>query len=157
MKVQLERKLNSCPEQLRCAVCQQGFSVGKIRTLLYSDRGLLQGDLCPACLKLKPGGIKQKIRAQSRRLLYDATSSGERSATSQQLALDLLACADEAIRLPNPFDWMLKHLEIAAQESQELEAARLGLSNCPCGKRWGDSDQRKSHFRIVFQDGSELE
>lgn len=145
MKVQLERKLSSCPDQLGCFVCDQKFIVPTIRTLLCTDAGLIQGDLCPNCLKLKASGIRQKIRAQSGQLLKQAEQDPTRSLPLRQRALELLSLAQEPLTLPSFYHWLSKRLEIFSQETQELESARLGLSrSCSCGKR--------SRLRILFED-----
>lgn len=149
MKIRLERKLVSCPHHLLCMVCGQKFEARRIRTLLYTDKGLIQGDVCPNCLKLKANGIRQKIKEQSRLLMRQAELETSGSTFARQLALELLECSGEDLRLPTFYEWLLKRIEIFSQESQELEAARLGLSNCPCGKR--------SHLRIVFEDDSKLD
>ncbi len=49
MKIQLERRLPTCPPQLKCVACAQTFPVEKIRSLLCDRAGLIQGDLCPGC------------------------------------------------------------------------------------------------------------
>ena len=139
MKVQLERKLGSCPSRILCIICRQGFEALRIRALLYSDSGLIQGDVCPDCLKLKASGIKQKLRESE--LSLQAELEGSRVASQQAL---LPECSAEAVRLPRFYEWWLKQVEIFSQESQELEAARLGLSSCHCGRR--------SRLRIVFED-----
>jgi hypothetical protein len=145
MKVQLERKIPTCPEQLGCVVCQQKFTVPNIRSLLCTDAGLIQGDVCPTCLKLKADGIKHKMRERSGLLLKQAELDQERSLSLRQRALELLAASQEDITLPTLFTWMGKRLEILAQETQELEAARFGTGNsCACRKR--------SRLRIVFEE-----
>ena len=69
MKIKLDRKLTSCPDILRCIICRQAFKVSIIRPLLYNDRGLIQGDICSQCLKLKAEEIKQRIREQAMLLM----------------------------------------------------------------------------------------
>lgn len=150
MEIRLERKLVSCPSRLLCRVCRQGFEARRIRTLLYNGSGLIQGDVCPNCLKLKASGIKQKMKEQSEWLIKQAAElEDSQSIPAHQLAIELLEGSQEDVKLPKFYDWLLKRLEIFSQESQELEAARLGLSNCSCGKR--------SHLRIVFEDDTELD
>ncbi len=154
MKVQLERKLTSCPSQLQCVVCHQRFAPGAIRSLLCSDRGLIQGDVCPHCLKLKASEIKQKIADYSYQLTQQLESDRGVNATKaialRQQALELLSCAAEELTLPTVYDWLLKRIEIFAQDSQELEAARYGLSGCACGRQ--GFLQNKTRLRIRFED-----
>jgi hypothetical protein len=78
-----------------------------------------------------------------------AELEGSQSIPARQLALELLEFSQEDVKLPTFYKWWLKRIEIFSQESQELEAARLGLSNCSCGRR--------SHLRIVFEDDTELD
>ena len=144
MKIQLERKLAFCPELLLCTVCRQSFGVDKIRALLYSDAGLLQGDVCRKCLKLKASGIKQKLQEQSQLLMRQVEFAGHQAVSLRQLAIERLQCSEEEVRLPRFYEWVLKQIEIFSQESQELEKARLGLSNCSCGRR--------APLRITFED-----
>ena len=99
MKIQLERTLATCPSKLTCIACRQPFDVGRIRTLLCNDQGLIHGDVCPDCLKSKASGIKQQLKVFT-----------------------------EDIKLPKFYQWWMKKLEILSQETQELENARLGLS-----------------------------
>jgi hypothetical protein len=144
MKIQLERTLTSCPNTLRCAVCSQTFEVGRIRTLLYSDRRLLQGDICPNCFKLDAKAIKLKMRQQAEHLLSQPALANSRSLAPQNLALELFEVSKEEIKFPAFYNWVAKKIEVFIQESQELEAARLGLSNCQCGRR--------SSLRITFME-----
>lgn len=37
MKIQLERKLTTCPNRLRCTVCDRAFEVSKIRYCLETS------------------------------------------------------------------------------------------------------------------------
>jgi hypothetical protein len=135
VKIQLERKLISCPAQLICIVCQQYFAVNRIRSLLYDDKGLLQGDICPKCLKLTANGIKQKILSSANFLNDQPNSSNFQTISSQELALELVECASEDVRFPSFYQWLFKRIEIFSQESQEIEAARFGITNYRCGKR----------------------
>lgn len=145
MKVELERKLTACPEQLHCVVCQSRFPSPRIRNILYNDRGLIQGDICPSCLKLKPQEIKQSLLQQSQQLMKKATLIGGSAAIdSFKQALERQELAQEDLKLPTRYARGLKWLEVLSQETQELEAARLGMSNCRCGKR--------SRLRIIFTD-----
>jgi hypothetical protein len=148
MKIQLEHKLESCPEQLLCAVCGQIFLVQQIRTLLYSDRGLLQGDICPHCQKLNEENFKKKIYQRASFLWQNAdvtdnqdllkvTARRDRGLLDDQKsrALELLTIAQEKVKFPNFLERWFKKMEILAQESNELEQARFGLSKCYCQER----------------------
>jgi hypothetical protein len=135
MKIQLERTLTSCPNTLRCTICSQAFEVGRIRTLLYSDRRLLQGDICSDCFKLDAKAIKLKMRQQAERLLSQPALTNSRSQAPHNLALELFEVSKENIKFPAFYQRLAKRIEVFVQASQELEAARLGLSNCQYGRR----------------------
>jgi hypothetical protein len=135
MKVQLERRMSSCPNHLQCTVCGQKFETPKIRALLYNNQELIQGDVCSDCLQLKTDEIKQKLRERAH-LLRQIEQT-----TIQQQAIELFAAAEEELKLPTFYERWLKRLEIFSEETQELEAARFGA--CACRKR--------SRLRIVFE------
>ncbi|OUC16121.1 MAG: hypothetical protein B0A82_03415 [Alkalinema sp. CACIAM 70d] len=149
MKVQLERRLPSCPEQLECVICHQKFIVPRIRRLLCNDEGLIQGDLCPHCLKLKTAAIQHKLRQQSGQLLQQANHDRDQSLSLRQRGLELLTLSQESLTRPSLYTWLSKRLEVLSQETQELEAARLGLQSCACGHR--------SKLRILFEDPGDPE
>jgi len=144
MKIKLERTLASCPDRLRCPICSQIFDVKRIRALLYGDRSFLQGDVCPQCLKLNADAIKLKIRERAEVLLSQPVSSISRLSSPQNTGLELLELSKEDVKFPGVFSWLTKRIEIFARQSNELEAARLGLTNCKCGKR--------SNLRIRFEE-----
>jgi hypothetical protein len=123
MKVKLERKLFSSPDRLDCLACQQPFWAGRVRSLLYSDRQDFLGDLCPICLAQGEASIQQSIRSQISRSQISRSQSDLPAAHRQ--VLELLMVVDEAVQLPNKFQIFLKHLEVFAQQSKELEAARM--------------------------------
>jgi hypothetical protein len=136
MKVQLERKILPCLDQLGCIACHQKFTVPNIRILICADTGLIQGDLCRDCLKLKATGIRQRIQEQSGRLLQQAEQDSGQSLRLRQRALELLLLSQETLTLPNLYQWISKRFEIFSQENQELESARLGMNNfCLCHQR----------------------
>lgn len=131
MKIQLERKLSSCPEKLICTVCNQWFEPDKIRTLLYNDHGLLLGDVCPLCMKLPASEIRGQLRERAGLLLQQSELievSDWQSNAMRDRALELLQAAQEDVRFPSIFDWWFKRLEIFSEESQALEATRMGLN-----------------------------
>jgi hypothetical protein len=125
MKVQLERKIPPCPDQLGCIACNQKFTVPNIRTLICTDTGLIQGDLCRNCLKLKATGIRRRIQELSGRLLQQAKQDSMQSLLLRQRALELLFLSQETLTLPNLYQWISKRFEIFSQENQELESARF--------------------------------
>lgn len=144
MKVHLERTLPTCPDTLRCKVCNHGFTVGRIRTLLIKDDGLIQGDICPNCLKSGSSAIRHRLKEQASQWMQQEVN-GRTSIAQYKLALEQMETAEEDIQLPWFYHWWLKRLAILSQETQELETARLGLSGCQCGKP-------RSRLRITFQD-----
>lgn len=129
MKIQLERKLASCPNKLVCTVCYQWFEIGKIRALLYNDKGLLQGDLCSECLKLPPSSVRSRLRERASLLLKQPELSDPYHPSARDRALELLQAAQEDLKYPSVLDWWLKKLEVFSEESQELESERVGSSD----------------------------
>ncbi|WP_156426897.1 hypothetical protein [Leptolyngbya sp. NIES-2104] len=118
--------MTTCPKKLICTVRNTAFEVGKIRLLLYTDRGLLLGDLSPECLKLSASEIRTKLRERACAMLQDDNPDLD---SQRDSALELLQAAQEHVRFPAAFDWWLKKFEIFSEESQEVEATRSGLSD----------------------------
>lgn len=133
MKIQLERKFKTCPNRLRCTVCDRLFEVGKIRTLLYSDRGFIQGDICPKCLQLKAEQIQQKLRERAM-ILIEEPFCDSSMLSNHELALELLETSTENIKFPTFYQWLIKHLEILSPISQETQLPVTWLSNFRSGK-----------------------
>ncbi len=132
MKIQLERKLSSCPEQLTCVVCHELFWVRNIRALLCDSHSLIQGDVCPDCLKLESSDFQKKLRNQANRLMQESTENSARSNLLQSRAVELLETSEEKLKRPTVFHWLLKNIEIFAEANKELEVARFASSQCPC-------------------------
>jgi hypothetical protein len=132
MKIQLERKLSACPDKMTCIVCHETFWTRNIRTLLYSSNNLLQGDVCPVCVRLRASRFQQKLRNQANRLIQESILNPARFDALQDRAIELLETSEEQISYPTVFHWFFKRLEIFAEESQELEAARFRNSACHC-------------------------
>lgn len=130
MKIQLERKLTTCPNQLRCAVCDRPFEASNIRALLYSDRSFIQGDICPKCLQLKAEQIQQKLRERAMILIEEPFCA---PSTSPHEALELLETSTENIKFPTFHQWLIKRLELP-QKSQEPQTPISWLSNFRSGK-----------------------
>jgi hypothetical protein len=135
MKIQLERKLSTCPDQMTCIVCHETFWVRNIRTLLYGDNNLIQGDVCPQCMKLNASKFQQKLRNQANRLVQVASIDPERHDVIQERAVELLETSEEEIQFPNVLQWLSKKIQIFSEESRELEAARIGMKQCRFGGR----------------------
>lgn len=129
MKIRLDRKLPTCPNKLRCTVTNTTFEVGNIRILLYSNNGLLLGDLAPDCLKLSSSEIRSQLREQACALLQQEEPFDPDLYSSRDRALELLQAAQEDVKFPTAFDWWMKKFEIFSEESQEMEATRTGLSD----------------------------
>lgn len=134
MKIQLERKSTSCPNRLTCVICRQIFAIDTIRTLLYNDKGLLQGDICRKCLKLTAKAIKQEILLSANLLSRQPNLASSRTISPPELVLELLECAVEDVKFPTFYQWLIKRIEVFSQEYQEIEAARFSLANCNCSK-----------------------
>lgn len=129
MKIKLERKLINCPNLLNCKVCRQTFAVSKLRNLLYGDRGLLIGDVCPSCMKREAPDIQRLLKQRGNHLTAPSQGRGAQTIASYRQALELLEISTENIKLPTFYQRWLKHIEIFVQETQELEAARFRLSS----------------------------
>jgi hypothetical protein len=132
MKIQLERKLSSCPERLTCVVCHELFGTTRIRALLRDNHGLIQGDVCAACMKLETSNFQKALRNQANRLLHEAILDPARADLLQARAIEILETSEEQIQWPLFFHWILKKIEIFGEETLELEAARFGASSCQC-------------------------
>jgi hypothetical protein len=130
MKIQLERKLSSCPNRLTCSVCCQPFPVTQIRSLLFTNSGWLRGDVCAHCLRLGPTGVRETL--QERAILLKRQSEFQHSNTIaiHQLATELMTCSQETVQFPSLVQWWLKWWEVWTDHTVELETARLGLSKC---------------------------
>jgi len=135
MRIKLERKLETCPPQLSCTVCRQRFEVHKIRTLLFNDAGLLQGDICSECRKLKSSTIRSKMREQASLLMQYPELNGSGLLSARERALELLETSQEEVRFPTFYHWWFKKIEVFSGESQELEAIRLGCDHSQSGVR----------------------
>ncbi len=130
MKIQLERKLSSCPEQLTCVVCHELFWVRNVRALLCDNHNLIQGDVCPVCVKLESSDFQKKLRNQANRLIQESTISSTHSNVLQSRAVELLETSEEKLKRPTIFHWLLKNIAVFAEENQELEAARFTSYQC---------------------------
>ncbi len=128
MKIQLERKLSSCPERLFCVVCHELFWVPSIRSLLYSDQNLIQGDVCSVCVTLNSSSFQKKLRNQANRLVQESILYPSRFDALRCQAVEILETSEERLKRPTVFHWFFKKLEILSEETQELEATRLGLA-----------------------------
>ncbi len=127
MRIQLERKRYPYRDKLRCIVCQQLFEVGQMRSLLYQDCGLLQGDVCPHCTKLDAESFKQKMVLNARILLQQTASQHSQTMTLHTQALELLAVSKEAIQFPTVWQQTMTKLKALVEDTQELETTRLRL------------------------------
>lgn len=126
MRIRLERKLNTCSHKLACTVCCRSFEPNKIRALLYNDKGLIQGDLCSACLTLKSPEIRKKMREQASLLMQQPASRYVQSTPCHDRAIELLEASQESVEFPSALQWWLKKMEILLEVSQDPEAVRLG-------------------------------
>lgn len=127
MRIQLDRKLSTCPKKLICVIRNASFEVGKIRLLLYTHHGLLLGDISPECLKFSASELRSKLRERACILLQ--TDEIEPNDAIRERALELLQAAQEDVKFPTALDWWFKKFEIFSEESQEFEATRTGLSD----------------------------
>jgi hypothetical protein len=157
MKIQLERALSSCPDQITCVVCHETFWVGNIRTLLYSNNNLIQGDVCPSCIQLTASNFQIKLRNQANRLMQESRASNITPARVQLLqdrAVEILETSEEHIAYPTVFQWFFKRLEIFAQESRELETARQQSRLCNCDRRLPKRGGNSARSHLLSTDES---
>jgi hypothetical protein len=152
MKIQLERKLSSCPDQMTCVVCHETFWSSNIRALLYSHNNLLQGDVCPSCLKLRASRFQQKLRNQANRLIQESIITPRKLQLLQDRAFELLETSEENITYPTVFHWIFKRLENFAEESRELEAARFRSNPCHCEEKRARIDQNSARTHLLATD-----
>ena len=145
MRICLERKLKNCPDRLLCTVCHQKFEVRPIRTLLYNDARFLQGDICSECTDLKPSEIRSKMREQASLLMQYPELHCSNLLSARDRALELLEASQEAVRFPTFYHWWFKKIAVFSEESQELEANRLRISD----------PQRGSRFQKMLEDDKE--
>lgn len=152
MNIQLDRKLSSCPDQMICVVCYETFWSPNIRTLLYSNNNLLQGDVCPSCIKLRASRFQQKLRNQANRLIQESILKPEKFQLLQDRAFELLETSEEHLTYPTMLQWIFKRLEAFAEESRELEAARLRSTLCRCEGRSPKINPTHSHLLATDED-----
>jgi hypothetical protein len=152
MNIQLERKLSSCPDQMICVVCHETFWSPNIRTLLYSNNNLLQGDVCPSCIKLRASRFQQKLRNQANRLIQESIMKPEKFQLLQDRAFELLETSEEHLTYPTMLQWIFKRLEAFAEESRELEAARLRSTLYRCEERSPKIDRNPAHSHLLATD-----
>jgi hypothetical protein len=129
MKIKLERKLTSCPRSLRCKVCSQIFEVGKLRNLLYTDRGLLMGDVCPQCFRKEAHEIQHLLKQQGNWMMEPRKGIGAQTIATHRHALELVELAAEPVEFPVLYQLWLKRIEIFMQENQESESTRFQRSS----------------------------
>ncbi len=135
MKVLTERIFSHHPQAFDCVVCTQPFAIDLYRAILYSDRGLIQGDVCPQCRKLKGLDLQQKLHDRAMTLLHQSVEVDERGENMRDRAQELLQLAQEPVKSPNFLQRWFRQMVILSEETQELEAARLGQDRVCCQQR----------------------
>ncbi len=55
--------------------------------------------------------------------------------SARERALELLETSQEEVRFPTFYHWWFKKMEVFSEESQELEATRLGCAHNQSGVR----------------------
>ncbi len=53
--------------------------------------------------------------------------------SARERALELLETSQEEVRFPTFYHWWFKEIEVFSEESQELEATRLGFAHSQSG------------------------
>jgi hypothetical protein len=128
MKIQLEHRISSCPDQLTCVACTRLFPVGQIRQLLKDHRSLVQGDICSVCTHRSSGEIQRLLTANGLERMLSA------DLIDRERGQELLELAQEAVQFPSFWQWLSKKIEILAAETNELEKARFktapAVSSC---------------------------
>jgi hypothetical protein len=135
MKIHLEHRLSSCPPKLRCTVCQQVFTVGRIRSLLLNNRGLIQGDVCPDCVHLPSNEIRLLLADQARLMLEQPSLFQPQVASPEALALELFEASQEEVKFPTLYQWFVKTIEgrffLNPDEEQMTVEAIAAFSHTP--------------------------
>jgi hypothetical protein len=135
MKIQLEHRLSSCPEKLRCTVCRQVFTVGRIRPLLLNNRGLIQGDVCPDCVQLPSHDIRLLLADQARLMLEQPSLFQNQVETPDTVALELFEASQEEVKFPSLYQWFVKTIEgrlfLNPDEEQRTVAAIASSTHLP--------------------------
>jgi hypothetical protein len=135
MKIQIERKPKFFPDRAKCVACRQIFPVQSLLNLLYSDRGLLQGELCPGCAKSNSAIIQAKIKEQAWSLLQNSQLLKSDSISIGEKVCEILVTSQETVKFPSFWQLWRKKLAIWRVESAELQQARFGLTKGYCHKR----------------------
>jgi hypothetical protein len=134
MKIQLEHRLSSCPDKLRCTACQQVFTVDRIRPLLVKESGWIQGDLCSKCVSLSADEIRV-VMANQAWLMMEQPQLFQQSESSETLAMELFEASLEEIKMPSPYQWWVKTLEsrlfVKPDEDQVTIEAIAAATNLP--------------------------
>jgi hypothetical protein len=134
MKIQIERKPKFFPCQVNCVACRQIFPVQRMLNLLYSDRGLLQGELCSECAKSNSAVIQAKIKEQAWSLLQNSQLLKSDSVFIGERASELLVTSQENVKFPSFWQLWFKKLAIWRATSTELQQTRFGSTQGYCHK-----------------------
>lgn len=124
MKILLERTPAYHPQKFSCTVCGNAIQADLRRAILYDERGLIQGDVCLQCTKLKPTELQQKLRDRAFLLLHQADEWDECSSERSDRASELFRLAQEKVERPNILQRWFRQLQLLSEATQELEAAR---------------------------------
>lgn len=128
MKIQIQRKPKFFPEQVNCVACRQIFPTQRILNLLYSDRGLLQGEICPECAKSNSADIQAKIKEQAWLLLQNSQLLKSDSILMSERVSEILATSQEIVEFPSFWQLWFKKLAIWRDASADLQQARFVLT-----------------------------
>lgn len=133
MKIQLEHRLFSCPPKLRCTVCRQIFTAGRIRPLLVNDGDRIQGDLCPKCVCLPANEIRLILAEQVWLMLEQPQLFQHQVESPETLALELFEVALEELEMPSRYQWLMKIIEscLFINSDQDPEITRAIAASTP--------------------------
>lgn len=134
MKIQIQRKPKFFPDQVNCVACRQIFPAQKILNLLHSDRGLLQGELCPECAKSSSAVIQAKIKEQAWLLLQNSQLLKLDSILMGERVSEIIAISQETVNFPSFWQLWVKKLTIWRKASADLQQARFVSTKGYCHK-----------------------
>jgi len=145
MKISTERTVNHHPQAFHCVACTQPFTTDLHRAIVYNDRGLIQGDICPQCSQLKASELQQKLHDRGTLLLRQSDKADKQSSELRDRAQELIQLSQESVKSPNFLQRWFKQMTMLSEETQDLEAARLGQDKVCC-------QQRSRLERLLHQD-----
>jgi hypothetical protein len=81
-----------------------------MRSLLLNDRGLIQGDICPECVRLTSDEIRVMM-ADHARLMLEQPKLYAYLPYPEEVAMELFEASLEEVKFPSPYHWLVKTIE----------------------------------------------